>query len=97
MIYVCNAVDCPRYYLCRMADVVMEQAFVLDFRDTCDEKHNYPYFQRNDATIRSLNEHLIKVEALAKLQTDRIKAAIDILLEEEKKHESMVASSDNPS
>lgn len=97
MKYVCNTYDCPRYYLCRRANVVMEQAMVVDFRDSCDEKHNYPYFQRNDATIRSLNEHLIAVEAQAKRTTDRIKAAIDILLEEEKKHESTMAFGDSSS
>lgn len=42
MKYVCNAVDCPKYYLCHTADVVMEPANVLDFRDICDEKHDYP-------------------------------------------------------
>lgn len=88
MKYVCNAVDCPKYYLCHTADVVMEPANVLDLRDICDEKHDYPYFQRNDATIKSLNECLVAVQARAKLTTNRIKAAIDILLEEEKQHDS---------
>ena len=62
----------------------MEHELSLNYKTLCNSENGYAYFVRNDRTLKELNELMLVVTARYKKQTDRIKAAMDLIMQEER-------------
>ena len=82
---VCQGEGCPRRWVCRKADVVMDLAFVLDYRKRgdCSEANGFAMYERGKRSAADLVRMGAGVRRSHEDLLNSIEQSLEFLLEED--------------